>query len=248
MVLWFDFTGKEEEESARWPASNGTMRPFTRWWWLGSAVDTVNLTRNLEAYARAGIGGVEITPIYGVQGNEARDILFLSPAWMEMLRHTRAEGERVGIQVEMNTGTGWPYGGPWVTLEDAAAKVLFQEYALPAGKRLAGKIVVQEKNQQGIARLSRVIAFSDQGECAELTERGDADGTLDWVAPEGTWQVIAVFTGRTLQRVKRAAPGGEGYVVDHLSASAVGRYLERFDEAFSASAVPYPPVFFNDSY
>ena len=45
-------------------------RPATRWWWLGSAVDATNLTYNLEEYAKAGLGGVEITPIYGVQGND----------------------------------------------------------------------------------------------------------------------------------------------------------------------------------
>ena len=30
-----------------------------------------NLTYNLEEYARTGMGAVEITPIYGVQGNDA---------------------------------------------------------------------------------------------------------------------------------------------------------------------------------
>ncbi len=35
-----------------------------------------------------GIGGVEITPIYGVKGYEAAYIDFLSPKWMEMLHYT----------------------------------------------------------------------------------------------------------------------------------------------------------------
>lgn len=54
-------------------------KPAARWWWMGSAVDKENLTRNLEAYAAAGMGTMEITPIYGVQGNDAKDIPFLSP-------------------------------------------------------------------------------------------------------------------------------------------------------------------------
>jgi len=45
-------------------------KPWTRWWWLGSDVDKAGLTFNLESLARAGIGGVEITPIYGVQGRQ----------------------------------------------------------------------------------------------------------------------------------------------------------------------------------
>lgn len=51
------------------------------------------------------MGTVEITPIYGVQGNDANDIQFLSPRWMEVLKHTQAEGKRTGVEIDMNTGT-----------------------------------------------------------------------------------------------------------------------------------------------
>ena len=36
-------------------------------------------------------------------------------------------------------------------------------------------------------------------------------------APAGKWKVIALYIGKTRQKVKRAAPGGEGYVMNHLS-------------------------------
>ena len=63
-------------------------------------------------FAAAGIGGVEITPIYGARGYEARYIDFLSPQWVEMLEHTASEAQRLGLGVDMATGTGWPFGGP----------------------------------------------------------------------------------------------------------------------------------------
>ena len=53
-------------------------KPYTRWWWLGSAVDEEGLNYNLEEFSKAGIGGVEITPIYGVQDNDDMDIQYLS--------------------------------------------------------------------------------------------------------------------------------------------------------------------------
>ena len=43
-----------------WPAITSQTRPWTRWWWLGSAVDKPNLTRQLEDFAKTGLGGVEI--------------------------------------------------------------------------------------------------------------------------------------------------------------------------------------------
>src|SRR5436190_15480652 len=97
-----------------WPAITSQAKPWTRWWWLGSAVDEPNLTRLLEQYHAAGIGGVEICPIYGAKGYESRYLDFLSPQWMKMLAHTTAEAKRLGMGVDLTTGTGWPFGGPQV--------------------------------------------------------------------------------------------------------------------------------------
>jgi hypothetical protein len=60
--------------------------------------------------------------------------------------------------------------------------------------------------------------------------------------------LIALYVGKTLQKVLRAAPGGEGYVLDHLNKAAVERYLAKFDRAFAENGTPYPNTFFNDSY
>ncbi|MHB9141498.1 MAG: alpha-L-rhamnosidase [Paludibacter sp.] len=235
-------------QTTSWPVVNTEMLPGTRWWWLGSAVDKANLTYNLEEYGRAGIGTVEITPIYGVQKNEANDIPFLSDKWMEMLKHTTSETKRLGMQTDMNTGTGWPFGGPEVTIEDAASKLLTKEYLVKGGEDFSDIIIPDEKNQQGKAKLSRVMAFGIKNQCLDLTSKVDASGKLTWEAPKGDWKIIAAFNGKTLQKVKRAAPGGEGYVMDHFSKRAVKNYLNRFDKAFTATNTPYPHNFFNDSY
>jgi hypothetical protein len=162
-------------------------KPYTRWWWLGSAVDSVGLDHQLTAFAKAGIGGVEITPIYGVKGNDANDISYLSPRWMHMLKYVETRGTELGIETNMATGTGWPFGGPLVTRDDAAKKIAF-----------------------------------------------DAEGHAT--------------VGLTDQKVKRAAPGGEGFVIDHFDHDAVAHYLERFDTAFVNQNVPFPHTMFNDSY
>ena len=52
-----------------WPEATLESRPGSRWWWLGSAVDSANLAKNISEYAKAGIATLEVTPIYGVKGN-----------------------------------------------------------------------------------------------------------------------------------------------------------------------------------
>jgi hypothetical protein len=163
-------------ETKVWPAVGNVHKPWTRWWWPGNAVDRENLTRQLEQIAAAGFGGVEVTPIYGVRGAEDREVEFLSPKYMGLLAHAAAEATRLGMQLDMATGTGWPFGGPWVAPED------------------------------GDARLPR---------------SGDV--------------IDAKPTG---MKVKRAAPGGAGLVLNPFSPEAMERYLRPFDNAFGNGKFP----------
>lgn len=106
-----------------WPTPVRENRPGCYWWWPGSAVDETNLTWNLETLRAAGMGGVTIVPIYGVKGWEDRFLPYLSEDWLRMLDHTVREADRLGMWVDMTTGTGWPFGGPTVTEADADALV-----------------------------------------------------------------------------------------------------------------------------
>ena len=181
-------------QAQQWPKPLPEAKAGTRWWWMGSAVDKENLWWNLSEYAKAGIGAVEITPLYGVQGNEKNELPFLSPEWMQALKDVQDISRRVGIEVDMNCGTGWPFGGPLVPVEEAACKALFRDTVI------------------------------------------------------GGSSTYTLAIGRTKQKVKRAAPGGEGWVIDHFDRQAVRHYLDRFDKAFAESGVAWPHTFFNDSY
>jgi alpha-L-rhamnosidase len=101
-----------EEEGAKWPEADATCKPWAYNWWMGSAVDKENLTKEFQRYRDAGLGGIHIIPIYGVKGADAREIQYLSPKWMEMLAFAVREGKRLGLGVDMTTGTGWCFGGP----------------------------------------------------------------------------------------------------------------------------------------
>lgn len=162
-----------------------TARPWTYWWWMGSAVNEADITRQLEQMAGAGLGGVHIIPIYGVKGAEAQFIPFLSNRWLAVFAHTVREANRLGMGVDLTTGTGWPFGGPNVT-PDMAAK--------------------------------------------------------QWNVVNGQLTTIP-----TRQAVKRPAPGGEGPVLDPFNATAVQRYLQRFDSTL-ARLPQKPRAVYNDSY
>lgn len=223
-----------------WPEPTRESRPWTRWWWLGNAVDTTNISRLLGQYARAGLGGVEIAPIYGVHGYEDRFLDFLSSQWMDMLAHTVRAADRLDMGVDLTNGTGWPFGGPHVTDEYAAAKVSIKTFTVGSGQSAALSL------DQG--RLLALMAYSGKGAILDLTARVDSVGRLAWSAPAGHWTLYAVMQQGTGQRVKRAAPGGAGKVLDHFSHEALTHYLTPFDGAFNRYDTPLPRAFFNDSF
>src|SRR5262245_53834525 len=127
-----------------WPSITAEMKPWTRWWWQGSAVDRPSLTAQLEALAAAGLGGVEVTPIYGVRGAEDQFIQYLSPDWVAMLTHSLREATRMKMGVDMATGTGWPFGGPWVDDDIAARSIAHKIWTVAGGERLAEPVKLQQ--------------------------------------------------------------------------------------------------------
>ncbi|MDT3403977.1 glycosyl hydrolase [Mucilaginibacter terrae] len=230
-----------------WPKVKAETRPWTRWWWMGSAVDQKNIGMLLKKYQQAGFGGVEVTPIYGAVGFENRYVDFLSPKWMEMLKYTSSTAAKLGMGMDMNTGTGWPFGGPQIKTAEAATKLIVQTYKLNPGEIVKEAIRVNDPKQQGIAVLQALVAYDEKGNATDLMSKVDAAGNLNMQPVTSKTEVYAAFAGKTLQKVKRAAPGGEGFTLDHLSKPATDVYLARFANAYKAGK-PSVRAYFNDSY
>ncbi|REC53002.1 glycoside hydrolase [Chryseobacterium piscium] len=232
-----------------WPKTTETAKPWTRWWWMGSAVDEKGLDKQLTTLSQAGFGGVEIVPIYGAKGFEDKYINYLSPEWMKMLKFTTNKAKSLNMGVDMSVGTGWPIGGPQVDEQDAATKMIVQTYTIAPDEKFSEKIVLKDEKQKNLktVKLDIVTAYNEKNEAVVLTDKVNSDGVLDWKPNSGKWTVYAVFIGKTLQKVKRAAPGGDGYTLDHFSPEATKDYLKTFDKAFGNSNYGVRS-FFNDSY
>lgn len=265
-----------------WPQITSQTKPWSRWWWLGNIGTKQDFTSQMEKYAAAGLGGLEITPIYGVRGAESRFNNYLSPGWMNLFDHVLDEGQRLGLGIDMSTGTGWPFGGPWVTPDIAARTVVHKIYTVKGGARLEEMVTVTQEpiirlagprqvtigeltdpvtsnaNLQDLSLdqvrfprklpLQTLIAYSAAGQKIDLTAKVGAEGRLDWTAPTGDWTLYAVFLGWHGKQVERAAPGGEGDVIDHFSSAALSTYLAKFDAAYVGHRANRLRAYFNDSY
>ena len=57
-----------ESDPLAWPQPTRDAKPWTAWWWMGSAVDEATITRELTEFREAGLGGVEVGMFYGAKG------------------------------------------------------------------------------------------------------------------------------------------------------------------------------------
>ena len=228
------------ETDLAWPRITRTQKPWAYWWWMGSAVDQKNLKKELTRYRDAGMGGVHIIPIYGARGFETNYIDYLNPRWMEMLRYTVREADRLGLGVDMTTGTGWCFGGPNVTAQEANATVIPKQIEVASGAKLEGTF--DSETTQAL------MAFGPNGEKVDLLPRLTAEGSIDWTASGGDWEVFAISQKPSSQKVKRAAPGGEGWMLNLFYPEAMAHYLSWFDKAFANYSGPKPRAQYHDSY
>ncbi|MBR5069787.1 MAG: hypothetical protein IKX25_10365 [Bacteroidales bacterium] len=123
-----------------WPEVTRQTKPWTRWWWLGAAYDTEDVRVALQQYAEVGLGGLEVTNIYGVQGEEMRFKEFLSPEWVDLFCYTLDEAKRHDLGIDLANASGWPFGGPWIYGDLACKTKVPRVWHVKSGERLAEKV------------------------------------------------------------------------------------------------------------
>ncbi len=184
-----------------WPRITQENKPWTRWWWPGSIVDKQNLSVALEDYSKAGLGGVELTVIYGVKGEEKKFIPYLSPAWMKIFAYTLKEADRLDLGVDMANSSSWPFGGPWVTDDDAARYIAYKKWTLEEGETLEQSVTyIQEP----------YIRFNG-------TVRKDISGLIDPVVKNDNLQALAIDQVRFQKAIplqKLMAYSDKGQITD----------------------------------
>ncbi len=208
-----------------WREPPADARPMMRWWWFGPAVEPAGLDRELQAMADAGLGGVEVQPVYPlVPDDVGRGLVnhpFLSPPFLEAVRHSAATARRLGLRFDLTLGSGWPYGGPHIPIDHAAGRLRIEKVAVTARRVPLPPMTTGERV---IAVTLPLSAATRPDGGAELTDiRGDVLWLPEGPLPAEVWVFIA---GRTGMMVKRAAVGAEGYVLDHYDRAALQAHLD----------------------
>lgn len=232
------------------PPNNAKI--MMRWWWFGPAVTKPELEREMRLMKEGGIGGFEVQAVYPLSPDDPtvgmKNLPYLSDEFIDALRFVSAKAKELGLRMDLTLGSGWPYGGPSVSIEDAASTLRSERVKIQLDTRRVPipSVTAGEKFLAAfIARTNgQTIPADGFGELTDIH-----DGAV-WLPKllDGAYEVLFFISGRTGMQVKRPAVGAEGYVLNHLDATATGHYLQNVgDRLMQAFPADRPYAVFCDS-
>lgn len=220
-----------------------------RWWWFGPAVTETELAKELETMHAAGIGGVEIQPVYPMAlDDEAKGIMnlpYLSQPFLDAVRFADTRARSLGMRVDITLGSGWPYGGPHTTVENVSTHL--KTVAIPVSGATSNLPQLQPGEHA-------IAAFEGRGNLKTFDPATAKQLTLSpgasSVQTSGTSgnSALVFLASPTKQMVKRPSAGADGYVLDHLSRAAIDQHLNEVATPLLSAFGTTPPFsVFSDS-
>ncbi len=225
-------------------------RIMMRWWWFGPAVSKAELERELLAMKDAGIGGVELQPVYPMALDDRatgfHNFPYLSGEFLDNVRFASEKARELGLRFDLTLGSGWPYGGPHIPVTQAAGKLRIVSTDVPSGAVSVAIPAIVSGEQLLAAFVNDGPKLAPSALLMEL----DAvrNGRLTLLAATSERTVTFYISSRTGMMVKRPAIGAEGFVLDHFDQHAVENHLHTVgDRLLSAFGENPPYAVFSDS-
>ena len=222
-------------------------RIMMRWWWFGPAVTKPELEREMRLMKEGGIGGFEVQPVYPLvldsESAGIKTLPFLSDEFLDALRFTSEKAKELGLRFDLTLGSGWPFGGPTVSIDHAAGRLRFDHLKVDVNTRSVKVPSIGAGEKFLAAFLVRMEGSSfAKDSIKELTNIKDGILQLDSVPANGTHEVLFFISSRTGMQVKRPAVGAEGFVLDHMNRAATDSYLKTVGDRLLkplGSNIPY---------
>ncbi len=128
-----------DELQRRFKQPPDDARIMMRWWWFGPSVTKPQLEREMRLMKEGGIGGFEVQPVYPLALDDEsagiKNFPFLSDQFIDALRFTSEKARELGLRFDLTLGSGWPFGGPYVPLSEAAGRLRYENVKVSSNSR-----------------------------------------------------------------------------------------------------------------
>lgn len=195
------------------------------WWWTGDPLDKERLLWQLDKLHAMGLPGVQINYAHDTQMRTyAVDPPIFSDAWWDTWRWITGECHKRGMGIGISGYTiDWP-----------GKNNLFRQIGITDGSLRGASLAHATKRAEGGKPLAwdlpehtiALIAYRLNGDTVQGEERVDLlpaahARKLEWMPPDGQWQVVAVHVE------------SPEYSVDPMNPASGQKVLERFFQPFA---------------
>jgi len=149
------------------------------WWWLNNNVTKEAITRDLEEMADKGYRGALIESCGG--GQVPAGPVFGSPEWTDLFVHSCKEAKRLGLELSLTIQSGWNLGGPKVSAEDAAQRLIWSKTEVDGPAQVKRKLARPSGVRDGFYRDVAVLA-------APLRGASRSTAKIDWTISASSTQ------------------------------------------------------------
>lgn len=235
-------------------------RPFVRWWWNGNKIKQEELDRQLESLKSIGFGGVEINPIAmpDATPTEEESLVWMSNEWIDLVVHACKKTQDLGMIADMIAGTGWPFGGEFLTQDETCQRMVTDEILYKGGdvievnkddliafykrkyKNSGNEKRNSERTKFSLASISLVpVNCSSTDEIVNLKAYLDDAGNITYkIQGNGDYFLSYQLLQQDFRDVTLGAPGGAGPVIDHYKQEMTLAYLNRMKKISERSGIP----------
>jgi hypothetical protein len=220
-------------------------RIMMRWWWFGPSATKPELEREMRFMKEGGIGGFEVQPVYPLTLDDPahgfKNYPYMSDEFIEALRFTSEKAKEMGLRMDLTLGSGWPFGGAYVPVTQAAGKLRMDVVAVPEkSRRVATPIISAGEKLLAVFEAPGEVKNFDAAKAREITSfSGDALELPE--QPSGPQVILFFIASRTGMQVKRPAIGAEGFVLDHYDRAATENHLKTVGDRLAQSFGANPP-------
>lgn len=222
----FKEQGTSLEEGFKNPPSS--FKPKTWMHAMSGNMSKEGMSKDLEALAAAGEGGILFFNI--AQGIPYGEIAYNSPEHHDIIKHTAAECERLGLSFGVHNCDGWSSsGGPWIKPEESMKMMVWSETVVDGGDSVNIELA-QPTTREGFYRDIAVLAWpslkseiADAAVSPKITSSDKnfniaiaTDNRIDSIVPinktgdKNPWILFDYGTQHTVQSVYMAFSNRDG--------------------------------------
>jgi hypothetical protein len=216
-------------------------RVMMRWWWFGPSITREEVDAEMRRMKEGGLGGFELAVVYPMTTDDParglRNERYLSPEFLDKVAFASRRARELGLRMDVTIGSGWSYGGPYITPALAASRLRSERREITPDRTSVARPVPYESERLIAAFIGQgALREVDPGSFRELDLSGS--GPIPIPRGDGPRTLLFYYATPTGQVVKRAAVGAEGYVLDHYQRAAIETHLREAGDKLLAAAGP----------